>query len=182
MNFNIVKAYTHVTPRIVDERLYRGRPVFNPVKLQNLKKQGITQIIDLRCIKDEKVQILSRYSEFLMCKLFNIKYKNIPYSHKKVKMPEMDFFEKINDLIRNNEGKTYIHCRHGKRRTGVCVAIYEKIFTSKTQSEILDELFTLGFKELNSNSKSIPPKIHNKLVRIYNNFVEEHYPEAERLK
>ena len=162
-------------PQKIDNKLLRGQAISNPIELYKLKKMGVNQVIDLR------VHFLSRFFEVLMCKVFGIKYQNIKYSHTKSIFPSDNFFEHINDLILKNDGKTYIHCRHGKRRTGVCVAIYEKNHTDKTTKEILSEFHNIGFKDLILNSKKMSTKKYNKLVKIYNDFIEKFYPQEKKL-
>ena len=97
-------------------------------------------------------------------------------------MPEITFFEKINDKILNNNGKTLIHCRHGKRRTGVCVAIYEKYHTNKNKDDILNELYNTGFRELQDKSNKISKGVYSRLTKIYNDFIENFYPNEARIK
>ncbi len=169
-------------PIEVDEKLIRSRALSCPNQLKKLKNSGVTQIIDLRCIPKEQTQVIPSIIERIFCKLLKIKYKSFEYSHKTENIPSNEFFEKINNEIRNNHGKTCIHCRHGKRRTGICVAIYEKIFTSKTDKEILDELYTLGFKDsINKNNKKVSNKARKKLINIYNNFIEKFYPNEPKI-
>ena len=174
-NKNNIFNTTTPTKYIVDKKLIRGDREANPFTLYQLKKNGVNQIIDLRCLSVEKKQAPHQILERLMCKALGIKYLNIKYNHKITNIPEMDFFENINNLIVNNPQKTYIHCRHGKRRTGICVAIYEKFHTSKSSKEIIDELYNIGFSEL-QNNKKIPEFIRIRLSNIYKNFIEKFYP------
>lgn len=175
-------SYTNRPKYNVDNKLIRGSCEANPFELYKLKKSGVSQIIDLRCSNVEKFQIPSIILEKFICKLLNIEYTNLKYNHKLTKIPDIDFFEHINCLIKDNKQKTYIHCRHGKRRTGICVAVYEKFNTNKSKKDILNELYNIGFKELVTQDKKTPKHINKRLFDIYNNFLEKFYPEEPCIK
>jgi len=154
-------------PLKVDERLIRGAAVTNPFKLLKLKKQGVTQIIDLRNTSFE------RPFEKFFCRLFGIKYMNHRYSYRLNSVPEHDFFENVNNDILNNKGLTYMHCQYGKHRTGICTAVYEKEHTNKSQAEIVDNIFKLGFTEVLER-----PVFCNvqKEMEILDDFFHKYYP------
>lgn len=138
---------------VVDNRLVRGRAVTSPVRLYKMKKAGITQIIDLR-----NTSYIQSPIEKVFCKLFGIKYKNCKYPHRLDKLPTPDFFYDVNNSIIKNNGKTYIHCQKGKRRTGICVALYEKYFTDKPIDKIISNMVKLGFQDIfekPNNTRSI---------------------------
>ena len=105
----------------IDKKLVRGQYILSPLKVYELKKQNINQIIDLR-----KGNIITQNIEKFLCKLFGIKYINRPYNLTDKTFVSKDFFLKTNELITKNNGTTYIHCKLGKHRTGLCVAAYEK--------------------------------------------------------
>ncbi len=179
--YKLKKNHTKFRPHYVGEKLIRGRSLYSPKKLLWLRENGVNQVIDLRNRSTELSEIIPQYLERFFCKILGINYNNMSYSHKLGNLPDTDFFLKINGLISDNSGKTYIHCRHGKRRTGVCVAIYEKMHTQKSKKEILDELYNYGFRELATNSQETPQRVINRLIRIYNNFIKEFYPEEKLL-
>jgi len=170
MKTNLASNYSFTShskiPVKVDERLLRGCAVTNPYKIYKLKKQGVTQIIDLRNTSFE------RPFERFFCRLFGIKYSNHKYSHRLVTIPEHDFFQKINDEIIKNKGQTYIHCQYGKRRTSICTAVYEKFHTNKSDDEILNNLFKLGFMEFEQNPDSYKIK---RLRKILMDFLCRYY-------
>ncbi len=174
----IESPYNNYTPHFkqlpkhilnVDNRLMRGRAVFNPITIWELKKNGINQVIDLR-----NSAFVQSSIEHLFCRLFKINYKNYKYPHRMQELPNEDFFQRINNDIISNKGKTYIHCQHDKRRTGISVAIYEKDYTNKSKKEILANLINIGYQELKTTIET--PKI-KKLRNIYNNFIQRYYPE-----
>lgn len=125
----------------VDERLIRGRAVICPYRLYKMKKEGITQIIDLRNTS------LTMPLEKFFCRLFGLKYVNQKFSHRSAKLPNKDFFERTNDLIIKNNGKTYMHCAYGFHRTGICVAFYERFHSAKPKQVILDNMINSGYFE-----------------------------------
>ena len=162
--FNFDKFSTRVSPGLL-----RGRAVNCPYRLYQMKQAGINQIIDLR----NSAFFQSRLEKFY-CKLFGLKYYNFKYSYRSYHLPEHDFFEKINNTIISNDGQTYIHCQHGKRRTGICVAVYQKECLKKPYEEIFADLFNFGFRDMHTNKNPIKRK---HLLSIYYDFVRRYYPQ-----
>ncbi len=134
--------------RYVDNKFVRGDYVFSPLKLYGMKQKGINQIIDLR--QENK---LKKGIEKLFCKILNIEYINKPLSFKNKDFPTKTYFENINKLICENKGTTYLHCKKGKHRTGLCVAAYEKEVMHKTNPEIIYNLYTDSFSDLIKNGE-----------------------------
>lgn len=132
----------------VDDRLLRGKSVCCPYRLYTMKKNNITQIIDLR-----NTPSITKYMERFFCKLFGIKYVNCRYPHRLNVLPEERFFKKVNAAIVANNKITYIHCQRGKRRTGVSVAYYEKNVMHLPENKILENLVNNGYKDLNFDTK-----------------------------
>ena len=96
------------------------------------------------------------------------------YSHKMLKLPSDNFFQNICNTVINNKGITYINCSHGRRRTGLCVAYYEKHHTSKHKSEILEELKNLSFNVLFDSQMFIKMKRRERLQSNYDIFVSKY--------
>ena len=129
----------------VDDNLIRGKSVTSPLRLY--------QIIDLR-----NTSFVKRPLEKFFCKLIGIKYQNMKYPHRMDTVPKPAFFYDVVNSIVENKGKTYIHCEHGKRRTGLCVAMYEKLRTHKPIDKIISDMVRLGFSDVfaaPSNKRSI---------------------------
>src|SRR5574344_1265488 len=82
----------------VDDKLSRGKAVTNPFKLRKMKKNGITQIIDLR-----NSSFVERPIERIFCKLLGIKYLKYKY-HNNYKQKEniysLPIWEKTNGNLR----------------------------------------------------------------------------------
>ena len=142
----------------VDSKLARGCYVYSPIKLLQMKNNGINQVIDLR--KDTNC---AQKLEKFFCKLIGLNYINCPLSFRDKNFVGKDFFLNINKLIAENIGKTYIHCKKGKHRTGLCVAAYEKEVLKKNDNEVLQSILSSGFDELitNPSRKSLANAITN---------------------
>jgi len=170
----VFSAFSYI-PQKVDEKLYRGESVSSPIKLYKLKNYGVNQIIDLRN------HTTFSFLEKFMCKILGINYNSVKYPRLNGNLPETDFFAGINNKILQNDGKTYIHCRHGRRRTSLCVAMYELLCTNKTKKQILENFYNGGFKNLCENTEKMKPHKFNRRIRIYNNFIKKYYPEEPEL-
>ncbi len=146
-----MKIFTPKLPNYVksiDEKLLYGHAMYNPYRLYSLKKNNVTQIIDLR-----NTGSLSKMLEKTFCKLMGIKYVNCRYPHRLSNLPEENFFQNVNDAILSNDKLTYMHCLYGKRRTGITVAYYELKNTRKTPVQVLSDLIDIGFDKLNLETK-----------------------------
>lgn len=98
----------------MDSHYYRGaQPDKDDYK--NLSALGINTVIDLR--NDP------RKYEKDMVEALGMKYFNIPMSDSSYPKPESieTFLRLINDPA---NGKTFVHCKGGKHRTGVTGAVY----------------------------------------------------------
>lgn len=156
-------------PIKVDEKLFRGASIHTAKKIKKMKSLGVTQIIDLR-----NTSGILGIIERILCKIYGIKYVNYKYPYRLNGVPDIDFFEKINHSIVNNNGKTYIHCRYGKRRTGVAVAIYEKKYTNKSHKDIIENMLNIGYKELLKDTFNLK---REKLKKIFSEFIKKYFPD-----
>lgn len=147
---------------VVDNRLIRGKSVTSPLRLYKMKKAGINQIIDLR-----NSSLINKPLEKLFCKLLGIKYKNFKYSHRMNGIPKPAFFLDVMNAITKNGGKTYIHCQKGKRRTGICVALYEKYFTQKPLNSIIKDMVKLGFSDIFENPNTKRSKKYYNILKDF---------------
>ena len=148
--------------RNIDGRLFTGKPIPSPVALYKIKKMGVTQVIDLR-----EDAFWKRLTERIGCTLAGIKYKNIKVKTHTYNIPSVEFFNDINKKIVSNDGKTYLHCKYGRHRTGMCVAAYEKEVLKKNALNVYISL-TNKFPELSEFGNL---RIKNKLRIVYDKFV-----------
>ena len=171
MNIKFIPHFSNLSKNQirVDERLVRGKAVTCPFRLYKMKQEGINQIIDLR----NSALLFSNIEKFF-CRLLGIKYLNFPYKHRANNLPQQNFFSSINKRIVNNDGKTYMHCQYGKRRTGVCTAVYEKFCTKKSKQDILDDMINIGFQDVFLDKNT--PKIQ-KYRQILYDFIQRYFPE-----
>lgn len=153
---------------VVDNKLVRGRAVTCPLRLYKMKKAGITQIVDLR-----NTSYIERPLEKFFCKMLGIKYENFKYPKGLSVIPEKKFFDGINNAIVNNSGKTYIHCQSGKRRTGVCVAVYEREHSLKATGQIISKMLKSGFKDMIYGRHCAK---RDRLIGVYNDFMQKYFP------
>ena len=163
-------GYTKITK--VDSKLLHGSAVFTPVKMARLKAKKVTQVIDLRDDRKVGSPFLKKLEKFY-CKLFNIKYTEAKMKFVQEKIPNQDYFSKVTSLIKNNKGKSYVHCHYGKHRTGQVVAMYEKA-QNVNENKIIKDLFDCGW-----NKKSdFVENSYNSLLT----FLKKYFPAPKNLK
>jgi protein tyrosine phosphatase (PTP) superfamily phosphohydrolase (DUF442 family) len=122
----------------VTEHLYRGaQPSLN--ELHELKKLGVTTIIDLRAessgtAEQERVRAESLGIKFLRIPIGGFANPtNIELAH---------FFE----VVRDSSSETiFVHCEFGRDRTGVMIAAYRIAFENWTPEKALTEMMDFGF-------------------------------------
>jgi protein tyrosine/serine phosphatase len=136
----------------VDNGLYRGSAP-SPKDVQYLKeKYGINKIVSLDQAAADQIANT--------CKLLNIKQVVIPLDGTMQSLINLMSYD-LKDLLING-GPTFIHCWHGKDRTGLVVALYECKYKGKDPEEAIKEAKMLGF------GVGVDPKyinIFEKLIR-----------------
>lgn len=123
-------------------------------ELKELKEQGVTLVIDLR----SKYHFLQRAKEEIYCRLLGLKRVFLPNQLLK-NLPDKKTFLKFNKLVKNNAGKTYVHCRSGKHRTNFFIVFYELTSEKKTIPEIMkylreNEFYNVRHKEYKIDGKN----------------------------
>lgn len=152
-----------------DDKLLYGHAIYNPYRLYALKKNNVTQIVDLR-----NTGSLSKILEKTFCRLMGIKYVNCRYPHRLNTLPEEKFFQNVNDIILSNDKLTYLHCLYGKRRTSITMAYYLKKNSQKTPVQILSDLIDTGF-----NNLYVTTKKGRKYFGIFTEFVDKYLREVK---
>jgi len=118
----------------VTDNIYRGSaPSIKDVLL--LKKYGINKIISLDNTCGKKIEKI--------CKNIGIKQEIHHLDGKKANL--LKFLSKNLKKMLEEGGPTFIHCRHGKDRTGFVCALYRIKYQNKSLEEAMEEANSFGF-------------------------------------
>jgi protein tyrosine/serine phosphatase len=97
--------------------LYRGGQP-EELDLEHLRELGVSTIIDLR-----REDIGTRRSERASAEALGLQFLDFPFYG--VFGAEQEFLEKILvQMARTGEGGVYVHCKNGRDRTSLLVALY----------------------------------------------------------
>jgi len=122
----------------INDHLYRGAQPRDPGLLE-LKKIGITTIVDLRGEDSEKSSWEEKRTESL-----GIRFVHIPVNG--WSPPTNEQVAQFLSLFRDNpQEKVFVHCRFGDDRTGVFVASYRIAFEKLPADQALKEMYYFGF-------------------------------------
>jgi len=122
----------------VNDYLYRGGQP-RAEGIQELKKLGITTIVDLR--GENPTQ---RASERQQAESLGIRFVSIPVSG--WDPPSNEQVAQFLALFRNHpKEKVFIHCRFGDDRTGVFVATYRMAYEGWPATQAMNEMYFFGF-------------------------------------
>lgn len=130
----------------VDDVLYRGGlPEHDHILA--LKRQGFTTIINLKGGHDAEA-VASILAEKTYAQTLGMKFVQLPIDSRKGPDKKIidKFFETM-DFARKNNERVFLHCKHGRDRTGVLVALYEVNYKVKTFHAALCELFKVGYNQ-----------------------------------
>jgi protein tyrosine phosphatase (PTP) superfamily phosphohydrolase (DUF442 family) len=122
----------------ITDVFYRGA---QPMEsgLSELKKLGITTIINLRGEDREKIAWERKLAESL-----GMRFVHIPVSG--WSPPTDEQIVQFLSLLRSEPGqKIFVHCRYGDDRTGVFTAIYRMAFEKWPAERALKEMYFFGF-------------------------------------
>jgi len=120
----------------VNENLYRGgAPNISDIFI--LKKLGINKIISLDSQSADKIKEC--------CKRNDIEQVIIPLYLN----DPTDFLDKVSDIVMeklfNSDKKIFIHCKHGKDRTGFFIALYRTLIDNWDCKKAIKEAKLNGF-------------------------------------
>jgi protein tyrosine phosphatase (PTP) superfamily phosphohydrolase (DUF442 family) len=122
----------------INDVLYRGAQPREQA-FSELKKLGITMIVDLRGEDAEKIQWERKHAESL-----GMRFVNIPVSG--WSPPTDEQVVQFLSLFRGDSPqKIFVHCRFGDDRTGVFVATYRMAFEKWTAEQAMKEMYFFGF-------------------------------------
>jgi protein tyrosine/serine phosphatase len=122
----------------VNDFLYRGAQP-HPAGMAELKKLGITTIVDLRGENPGQ-----RDSERQEAESLGIRFLSIPVSG--WAPPSNDQVAQFLALFHNDsKQKVFVHCRFGDDRTGVFVATYRMAYQGWPATQAMNEMYFFGF-------------------------------------
>ena len=122
----------------VTDVLYRGAQP-KEIGFSELKKLGITIIVDLRGEDREKIEWERKLAESL-----GIRFVHIPVSG--WSPPTDEQVIQFLSLLRSEPGqKVFVHCRFGDDRTGVFTAVYRMAFEKWTAEQAMKEMYFFSF-------------------------------------
>jgi protein tyrosine/serine phosphatase len=122
----------------IDEHLYRGAQP-RAGGLPELKKLGVTTIVDLRGEDPSKSKWEQKHAESL-----GMRFVHIPVSGW-APPSDTQVAEFLNIFRANPEERVFVHCRYGDDRTGVFVAVYRMAFDKFLSDEAVHEMYFFGF-------------------------------------
>lgn len=98
-----------------------------------LKSIGVTQVIKL----NEDSESVDNVPDGMT--LFKVQ---IPLSQQIITEPNAQY---LSDAVGFIEPNTFVHCEHGKDRTGLVIGMYRVIKQGWTKARAYDEMITFGF-------------------------------------
>ena len=121
----------------ISDQLYRGGQP-QPTALAELKKLGITTIVDLRRGR-QKAEEERREAARL-----GLRFVYIPVGAWQI--PSEEQVEQFLELFREDpQPRVFLHCRFGDDRTGVFVATYRMVVDHWTPQQAMGEMYFFGF-------------------------------------
>lgn len=122
----------------VEDGFYRGAQT-RPWGYDELKKAGIKTVVNLR--KDWTAHFDKKFTE-----KEGIKFISLPWIAKKGCPPGYldEFFSIVNDP---ENRPVFVHCKHGKDRTGFMIAAYRVKYDGWSEPQAFQEMESYGHKE-----------------------------------
>ena len=148
----------------ISESLYRGAQPL-PEGMEQLRRLGITTIVDLRGEDSQKSEWERQQAEAM-----GIHFVNIPVSGWSA--PNNQQVVQFLSLFRNNaKEKVFIHCRLGEDRTGVFVAAYRMAFDRWSAEQAINEMYFFGFNgfwhsSMKSFVRSFPTQLKTESIFV----------------
>jgi len=124
-------------PGKINDGLYRGAQP-NEQGLEELKKLGITTIVDLRAEDRGKSEWERQTAEKL-----GMRFVHIPIAG--FAAPTNEEVAQFLSLFRDSQQKVFVHCLLGEDRTGVFVATYRMSVQKWPVAQAMREMNTFGF-------------------------------------
>lgn len=119
----------------MEDWLYRGAAP-DPEQLRSLAGLGVNTVIDLRHPAERGYGIQVRQ--------LGMEYIRIPLRPRSV--PSEDQLQRFLSLLDNEENRpVYVHCRKGRHRTGLLLALYRVLRQGESPEAALEEMQAYGF-------------------------------------
>jgi tyrosine-protein phosphatase SIW14 len=132
-----LKIHGIPNPGKINDGLYRGAQP-NEQGLEELKKLGITTIVDLRAEDRGKAEWERQQAGKL-----GMKFVHIPIAG--FAAPTNEEVAQFLSLFRDSQQKIFVHCLLGEDRTGVFVATYRMSVQKWPVAQAMREMNTFGF-------------------------------------
>lgn len=126
----------------VDEYLYRGaRPTYDHLlTLRNLYL--VKTIVSL----DDNPEVVAQEKQWAT--QLGMNFYNIPLNALETPS-DLDVNAILTQLIRSSKtNRVYLHCKHGKDRTGMISALYRVFYQNWNKERAYDEMLNMGFQWL----------------------------------
>jgi tyrosine-protein phosphatase SIW14 len=125
----------------INDRFFRGAQP-RPPGLAELKKLGITTVVDLR--EEDPGKILWERHEV---ESLGMRFVHIPVNE--WSPPTNEQVVQFLSLFRDDPAqKIFVHCRFGQDRTGIFVATYRIAFEKWPTEQVIKEMYFFGFNGL----------------------------------
>jgi len=121
----------------INDSLFRGAQL-RTEGFEQLKKLGITTIVDLRGEDPDKIKWERQQAESA-----GMRFVNIPVSG--WSPPTNEQVAQFLSLFKNHDDKIFVHCRFGDDRTGVFVAAYRMAHDHWPPHQAIKEMYFFGF-------------------------------------
>ncbi len=122
----------------VDDVLYRGAQPIREDDFQFLKEIGIKTVISLR----NKKKIIKWENN--LCAKYKLNFVNIPLNAKEG-IPERKALQFLSIISNTKYRPIFLHCQHGRDRTGCMVALYRVVYYGWTPLQAYKEALKFGF-------------------------------------
>ncbi|MCQ2788800.1 MAG: tyrosine-protein phosphatase [bacterium] len=136
------KLWTNKKPfymQKVSDSFYRGSQA-GEAEFQNLSKEGIKTILNLKTIKKKELETLSSQA-----KKFGIDYINIPLDPFNITKSLPNLLDVINKATKENP--LFVHCTFGRDRTGFVTGLNKYLNDNVPMKEVIKDMKAHGFRE-----------------------------------
>ncbi len=123
---------------MINDHLYRGsQPNLND--LSELKKLGVTTIVDLRAESPQTAE-----QERIRAEALGMRFHRIPIGG--FSNPNDSDLLRFFQVLHDSPAQTvFVHCEFGRDRTGVMIAAYRIAFENWSSDQALSEMMQFGF-------------------------------------